>query len=107
MSNLFTLSKLQAGITADPRVTVWHISLYTTLLNLWQQDGFKNQIRVTRKILMAKAHFGSTSTYHKCLNKLIELGYVAYSPTYDSYKGSLIEINWRITKIRQGVTGCS
>jgi hypothetical protein len=92
MLELATLSKLQTNIAEDPRVTVWHISLYNALLNIWQQTGFEKQIKVTRKILMAKAHFGSTSTYHKCLNKLIELNYISYNPTYDCYKGSRIEI---------------
>jgi len=92
MSELLTLSKLLDDIADDPRLTVWHISLYSCILNLWQQGGFEKQIKVTRKILMAKAHFASTSTYHKCLNKLIELGYIGYSPTYDCYKGSRIEI---------------
>jgi len=92
MSELLTSSKLQAAIADDPRVTVWHISLYNSILNIWEQGGFKKQIKVTRKILMAKAHFASTSTYHKCLKKLIELGYISYSPTFNCYKGSKIEI---------------
>lgn len=92
MSEHSTSSQLQAAIADDPRVTVWHISLYTSILNIWQQEGYKSEIKVTRKTLMAKAHFASTSTYHKCLNKLIELRYVRYRPTYDCYKGSTIEI---------------
>jgi len=92
MSEFSILSRLHSNIAADPRVSVWHISLYTCLLTLWHQSGFQKQIKVTRKILMTKAHFGSTSTYHKCINKLIELGYITYIPTYDCYEGSKIEI---------------
>lgn len=41
---------------------------------------------------MEKAHFKSITTYHKCINQLIKLGYISYLPNYDSYQGSLIEI---------------
>lgn len=92
MSELSTLSQLQSKIADDPRVNVWHISLYTCLLNLWQQAGFQKHVKVNRKMLMAKAHIGSTSTYHKCINKLVKLDYIIYLPTYDCYKGSAIEI---------------
>ncbi|MET3981498.1 hypothetical protein ABIB39_004111 [Mucilaginibacter sp. UYP27] len=83
---------LCAHIRNDSRITVWHISLYTCLIDLWIESDFQRQIIVSRKILMAKAHFRSTTTYHKCLNQLVEHGYIIYRPTYDSYTGSKIEI---------------
>ncbi|MCS3732431.1 hypothetical protein FHS10_000353 [Mucilaginibacter dorajii] len=87
-----TLSRLYLKIADDPRVTVWHISLYTSMLNLWEQSGFQKQVKISRKLLMARAHFGSITTYHKCICQLMELGYILYTPTYDSYRGSVIEI---------------
>jgi hypothetical protein len=92
MSELSTLSKLQSRIADDPNVSVWHISIYACLLNLWMESGFQKQIKVTRKILMDKAHIRSTSTYHKCMNHLTKSGYITYIPTYDCYTGSKIEI---------------
>jgi hypothetical protein len=92
MSELTTLSKLHSKIADDPNVSVWHMTIYTCLLNLWLESGFQKQIKVTRKLLMSKAHIRSTSTYHKCMNHLTELGYITYIPTYDSYTGSKIEI---------------
>lgn len=77
---------------ADSRVTVWHISLYVTLLILWQQAGFQKQVKISRKELMSKAHFGSITTYHKCISQLCDFGYIVYSPTYNCYTGSVIEI---------------
>lgn len=68
------------------------MSIYNCLLNLWLESGFQKQIKVTRKLLMAKAHIRSTSTYHKCMNQLTDLGYISYKPTYDCYTGSKIEI---------------
>ena len=86
------IPELHGKITEDPRVTVWHISLYFTMLILWQQAGFTKQVRISRKKLMAKAHFGSITTYHKCINQLCDFGYILYQPTYDCYAGSIIEI---------------
>jgi hypothetical protein len=92
LPNLSTFSELYSKIADDPRVTVWHISLYTCMLNLWEQNGFQKQVKVSRKLLMAGAHFGSITTYHKCIIQLKDLGYILYVPTYDSYQGSVIEI---------------
>lgn len=83
---------LYLKITKDPRVTVWHICLYTSILIIWHQNGYNRQLKVSRKQLMAIAHFGSITTYHKCINRLKELNYIIYQPTYDSYQGSIIEL---------------
>ena len=86
------ISELFINISEDPRVTVWHICLYVTMLNLWQQCGFKKQVKISREKLMARSHFRSITTYHKCINQLRDFGYILYQPTYDCYTGSVIEI---------------
>ena len=91
-AELFTLTTLYGHIANDSRVNVWHISLYACLLILWVENDFGSQIKITRKNLMAKAHFRSITTYHKCIHQLVELGYITYSPTYDSYQGTTITI---------------
>jgi hypothetical protein len=92
MPQTYIISELYGKMTEDPRVTVWHISLYVTMLILWQQAGFERQVKISRKKLMTKAHFGSITTYHKCINQLCDFGYILYRPTYDCYSGSVIEI---------------
>lgn len=86
------VSELFIKMTEDKRVTVWHISLYVTILSLWQQCGFTKEVKISRKKLMTKAHFGSITTYHKCVKQLHDFGYIIYQPTYDCYTGSVIEI---------------
>jgi hypothetical protein len=49
-------------------------------------------VKISRKKLMTKAHFGSITTYHKCINQLCDFGYILYQPTYDCYAGSVIEV---------------
>lgn len=85
-------SQLYSKLIEDNRVTVWHISLYTSMLNLWGQGGFEKQIKVTRENLMTLAHFKSITTYHKCISQLVDFGYINYLPTYDYYAGSMVEI---------------
>ncbi len=85
-------ARLYSRIIDDNRVTVWHISLYMSILNLWSQEGYKNQVKIKRENLMMLAHFKSITTYHKCINQLQEFGYINYKPTYDYYDGSAVEV---------------
>lgn len=87
-----TLLNLYAKIAKDPRVNVWQISLFTFILLLWQKGGYKTDIKVSRKQLMAGAHFGSVTTYHKCINQLKEYKYIVYIPTYDPNEGSVVKV---------------
>ncbi|RKR84598.1 hypothetical protein BDD43_4844 [Mucilaginibacter gracilis] len=87
-----TLSKLYSKIAEDPRVNVWHVSLFTFLLNLWQKSGYQQQLKVSRKQLMVGGHISSITTYHKCISQLTKLGYILYIPSYDVYKGTKIVI---------------
>jgi len=84
--------QLYFKITADSRISVWHISLYMALLMLWQQGGFQKQVKISRKVLMQNAHIASITTYHKCIGQLSDLGYILYEPTYDRFMGSTIQI---------------
>lgn len=79
-------------IANDPRVNVSHISLFLYILLLWQKNDYADQVKVSRKRLMAGAHFGSITTYHRCINRLHELQYIVYLPTYDSYQGTMIKV---------------
>lgn len=86
------LNDLYSKVFNDDRVNVWHISIYVCLLDLWRISDYPKQIKITRKQLMVKAHVKSITTYHKCLDQLVELNYVRYIPTYNSYEGSSVEI---------------
>jgi hypothetical protein len=87
-----TLLRLYNKIADDRRVNVWHISLFIYILVLWQKNGYADQLKVSRKQLMTGAHFGSITTYHRCINHLKELHYIVYLPTYDSYQGTIIKV---------------
>lgn len=92
------ITALYAKIAEDSRITVWHISLYMSMLILWQRGGFDKQVKISRDRLMTMARFKSITTYHKCISNLRDFGYIKYLPTYDCYAGSVVEI---ITKMPQ------
>ena len=92
ISQSIVVYTLYLRVARDTRLNVWQVSLYSFILTLWQQGGFEEQIKISRKQLMTGAHFGSITTYHKCINQLQELKYITYQPTYDSYKGSIIKV---------------
>jgi hypothetical protein len=86
------IAALYSKITEDARITVWHISLYMSMLSLWQQGGFETQVKISRDRLMKMARFKSITTYHKCISNLRDFGYIKYKPTDDCYAGSIVEI---------------
>lgn len=92
LAKISITTALYAKIAEDPRITVWHISLYMSMLMLWQLGGFEKQVKISRDKLMITARFKSITTYHKCISNLRDFGYIKYSPTYDCYAGSVIEI---------------
>lgn len=81
-------------LTDDPRITVWHISLFIALLHLWRKNNFHNPVPITRKLVMTLAHIYSIATYHKCIKQLQEFGYIDYRPSYHPHLGTKI---WLLT----------
>jgi hypothetical protein len=68
----------------------FHISLYTAMLSLWQEQQYKTPFRVTRSRLMATSGIRSPATYHKCLKVLIAKEYIIYEPSFDKHIASRI-----------------
>lgn len=78
------------NIWRDRRVNVWHLGMYMVLLDLWNRNGRKNPIAITRQQVMQLARFKSIATYHKCIKDLVAFGYIDYRPTYDYYQGTKV-----------------
>lgn len=68
-----------------------HISMYISLFQLWSINEFRNPFRICREEVMELSKIRSFATYHKCIRELHQAGFIIYLPSYDSYKGSLIE----------------
>ena len=79
-------------VSADYDLNPTHISLYMAIFQLWNQNRFQNPIIISRDELMRISKIASTATYHKCMKDLTERGYVIYKPSFNPFKGSILEV---------------
>lgn len=79
-------------VIQDSRMYPSHISLYVSLFQLWSISRFQNPFRICRQDVMKLSKIKSFATYHKCINEIHNAGFINYSPSYNSYEGSSIEI---------------
>lgn len=92
MKHTRNLSGFLGQLIQDERLLPSHISMYVSLFSLWSLNRFQNPFRICRKEIMRLSKIKSLATYHKCIGELHSAGLIVYSPSYDPYKGSLIEI---------------
>jgi hypothetical protein len=83
---------LFGNVVGDEHMLPSHISIYVALLQLWSGSRFKNPFRIHREEVMKLSRIKSLATYHRCIKQLHARGLVSYSPSYDPYRGSLIQI---------------
>ena len=79
-------------VGADYELNATHISLYMAIFQLWNQNRFQNPISISRDELMRISKIASTATYHKCVKDLTEREYVIYKPSFNPFKGSILEV---------------
>lgn len=79
-------------VIADERLHPSHISVYVSLFQIWSSNRFVNPFRISREDVMKLGKIRSIVTYHKCIRELCDSGFIAYLPSYNPYKGSLVEI---------------
>lgn len=77
----------------DDQMYPSHISLYVALFQLWSNNRFQNPFRICRKDAMQLSKIRSFATYHKCINEIHNAGFITYAPNFNSYQGSLVQIN--------------
>jgi hypothetical protein len=78
------------AVSAEEELTPAHVSLYVALFQYWNINRFTNPIYVSRSELMRVSRIGSSSTYHKIMRELHELGYIWYEPSYNPFRGSAV-----------------
>ncbi|WP_418264199.1 transcriptional regulator [Flavobacterium faecale] len=79
-------------VSIDHDLNPTHISLYMSIFQMWNQNRFQNPIGISRDELMRISKIASSATYHKCIKELHEKGYVKYSPSFNPFKGSILEV---------------
>jgi hypothetical protein len=79
-------------VSTDYDLNPTHISLYMAIFQLWNQNRFQNPISISRDELMRISKIASTATYHKCMKELTEKEYVIYKPSFNPFRGSILEV---------------
>ncbi|MCY0977155.1 hypothetical protein PGH12_01440 [Chryseobacterium wangxinyae] len=80
------------NVIKDRRMTAAHISIYIALFQIWRRSNYQISVRISRKEVMKLGKIKSFATYHKCIKELDDAGFINYSPNYNSFVGSCIEI---------------
>lgn len=79
-------------IASEETIYPTHISLYLALFQSWNLNRFKNPIAISRDEMMKTSRIASKATYHKCMKDLTEREYVIYKPSFNPFKGSILEV---------------
>ncbi|WP_304343955.1 transcriptional regulator [Chryseobacterium koreense] len=79
-------------IQQDERLNPTHISLYLALFQFWNLNHFQNPISISRNEMMRLSKISAFGTYHKCIKELQNFGYIEYIPSFNPYKGSLVNL---------------
>lgn len=79
-------------IQQDDRLNPTHISLYLALFQFWNLNHFENPISISRNEMMRLSKISALGTYHKCIKQLQDFGYIEYLPSFNPYKGSLVNL---------------
>ncbi|MEN2436482.1 hypothetical protein AAH994_13780 [Weeksellaceae bacterium A-14] len=79
-------------IVQDEHLLPSHISMYVSLFQFWSLAHYKNPFRISREAIMESSKIRSLATYHKCIKELHHAGFIIYTPSYDPYRGSLVEM---------------
>ena len=79
-------------IQQDDRLNPTHISLYLALFQFWNLNHFQNPISISRNEMMSLSKISALGTYHKCIKQLQDFGYIEYLPSFNPYKGSLVNL---------------
>ena len=79
-------------IQEDDRLNPTHISLCLALFQFWNLNHFQNPISISRNEMMRLSKISALGTYHKCIKQLQDFGYIEYLPSFNPYKGSLVNL---------------
>lgn len=90
------LNGVLIAIQADDCLTPTDMALFYAIMICYHQDGQGDFFQVSRSGLMSISKISSTRTYHKCIQKLINLGYILYTPSYHPKLGS--KISWAVVE---------
>lgn len=92
MNYIRHLTGFYEKIHEDSRLNPTHISLYLALFQFWNLNHFQNPISISRNEMMKLSKIAAYGTYHKCIKDLQDFGYIEYLPSFNPYKGSMVNL---------------
>ena len=92
MNYIHHMNAFFTQIYDDDRLMPTHISLYMALFQLWNLNRFKNPMCISRAEVMTIAKIGSANTYSRCINQLHEWKYIDYQPSFNPFRGSVVNL---------------
>ncbi len=92
MNYILHLTGFYDKIQQDERLNPTHISLYLALFQFWNINHFQNPISISRNEMMRLSKISALGTYHKCIKELQQFGYIEYIPSFNPYKGSMVNL---------------
>ncbi len=90
MEAVLVLSAFYQAISGNARIGPAHISLYMALFQRWGTNNFQDPVSFSSQEIMPMAKIDSRATYHKCLQDLVECGYIRYIPSCNPFLKSLV-----------------
>jgi hypothetical protein len=90
INNRIVLANFYKRAQKDQRLLPSHLAVFTAICMLFDEDITSEAIRISRKKVMAIAKIQSKSTYHRCINELVEFDYIIYKPSYNHYLGTYV-----------------
>jgi len=92
MDSLDKLKTFLNRVAFDTNLGTSHVSVYLALCYLWLSGQSEECLFISRRKVMALAKIKSSSTYHRVINDLKDLGYIQYYPSYHPLRGSTIRL---------------
>jgi hypothetical protein len=83
MDQLKELTDFYNAIRDNHRIGTTHISLYMSLFQFYNLNGFINPVEITRGAVMKAAKIQGIATFHSCIKELIDSGYIIYKPSFN------------------------
>lgn len=92
MKAAFPIDDFLLKAAQDQQLLPSHLALFMAIFYYSPNENPHQEFRVTRKNLMNFSKLQSKTTYHKCMQDLVRLGYIFYQPSFDTYLASRITI---------------
>ncbi|MBX2956222.1 MAG: hypothetical protein KF846_08695 [Cyclobacteriaceae bacterium] len=106
MDSLDKLKTFLNRVAFDTNLGTSHVSVYLALCYLWLSGQSEECLFISRRKVMALAKIKSSSTYHRVINDLKDLGYIQYYPSYHPVAWEYDQVNFPGHLVKGNASPC-